>query len=129
MVYTVFPHIVSALEYVPPFNSFCSKNSVYWVKNWNFQQLIEFLQFPNSKKNSFSGNYSRKYGTPICEKKNGFHPQSRKNRGCLSLISNMGNQFLAIWAALKKLPKKIQLWIMSNFWARLFHVFEGKNLN
>ena len=36
-------------------------------------------------------------------------PQSRKNRGCLSLISNMGNQFSAIWAELKKLPKKSQL--------------------
>ena len=35
-------------------------------------------------------------------------PQSKKNRGCLSLTSNMGNQFSAIWAALKKLPKKSQ---------------------
>ena len=39
----------------------------------------------------------------------GFKPQSRKNRGCLSLISNMRNQFSAIWAVLEKLPKKIKL--------------------
>ena len=44
----------------------------------------------------------------------GSKSQSRKNRGCLSLIFNMKNQFWAIWAALKKLPKNIQLWIMSN---------------
>ena len=36
------------------------------------------------------------------------HPQSRKNRGCLGLISNTKMQFLAIWAALKKLPKRFQ---------------------
>ena len=35
--------------------------------------------------------------------------QSRKNRGCLSLISNMENQFSAVSAVLKKLPKKVQL--------------------
>jgi hypothetical protein len=39
----------------------------------------------------------------------GLASQSRKNRGCLSLISNMENQFLAISAVLKKLPKKVQL--------------------
>ena len=54
--------------------------------------------------------------------------QSRKNRGCLSLISNMKMQFSAIWAALKKLPKKVKLWIMSNIWARFFHVFMDWNI-
>ena len=38
-----------------------------------------------------------------------YHSQSRKNRGCPSLISNMEMQFLAVCAALKKLPKKVQL--------------------
>jgi molybdenum cofactor biosynthesis enzyme MoaA len=38
-----------------------------------------------------------------------YQAQSRKNRGCLGLISNMENQFSAVSAVLKKLPKKIQL--------------------
>ena len=44
-----------------------------------------------------------------------FESQSRKNRGCSSLISNMEMQFLAIWAILKKLPEKSnhELWATS----------------
>ena len=50
----VFPRIVSALEWFPPLNSFhtfmyCNKRSQYIGLN--------------SKKNSFCGNYLRKYGT------------------------------------------------------------------
>jgi hypothetical protein len=52
-----------------------------------------------------------------------FTSQSRKKKGCLSLISNMENQFSALRAGLKKLPQKSPLWIMSNFWAQFFHVF------
>ena len=44
--------------------------------------------------------------TVIKKKIGTWQSQSRKDRGCLSLISNMEMQFLAIWAALKKLPKK-----------------------
>ena len=47
----------------------------------------------------------------FCEINNGFASQSRKDRWCLCLISNMIMRFLAKWSALKL----IKLWIMSNF--------------
>ena len=50
---TVFPRIVSALEQFPPLNSF--RTFMYC------NQRSQYIR-PNSKKNSFRGNYSRKYG-------------------------------------------------------------------
>ena len=52
---TVFPRIVSALEQFPPLNSF--RTCMYCDQRSQYIRL-------NSKKNSFRGNYSRKYG--IC---------------------------------------------------------------
>ena len=52
-LYTVFPHIVSALEQFPPLNSF--RTCMYCYQRSQYIRL-------NSKKNSFRGNYSRKYG-------------------------------------------------------------------
>ena len=51
--YTVFPRIVSALEYFPPLNSF--RTCMYCDERSQYIRL-------NSKKNSFRGNYSQKYG-------------------------------------------------------------------
>ena len=51
--YTVFPRIVSALEQFPPLNSF--RICMYCDQRSQYIRL-------NSKKNSFRGNYSRKYG-------------------------------------------------------------------
>ena len=51
--YTVFPRIVSALEYFPPLN--CFRTSMYC------HQRSQYIRSP-SKKYSFRGNYSRKYG-------------------------------------------------------------------
>ena len=67
--------------------------------------------------------FGRDYNEACRHKTNRVKSQSRKNRGCLSLISNMENQLSTISAVLKKLPKKVQLWIMSNFWDWFFHVF------
>ena len=53
---TVFPHIVSALEQFPPLNSF--RTCMYCYQRSQYIRL-------NSKKHSFRGNYSRKYGRPI----------------------------------------------------------------
>ena len=52
-IYTVLPHIVSALEQFPPLNSF--RTFMYC------QQRSQYTR-PKSKKNSFRGNYMRKYG-------------------------------------------------------------------
>ena len=52
---TVFPQIVSALEQFPPLNSFCTFMYCH--------QRSQYIR-PSSKKNSFRGNYSRKYGIP-----------------------------------------------------------------
>ena len=50
-------------EYFPPFNSFSNNYSIYEVKNCqNAETILKFPHFPISKKNSFCGNYSRKYG-------------------------------------------------------------------
>ena len=51
--HTVFPHIVSALEQFPPLNSF--RTCMYCYQRSQYIRL-------NSKKNSFRGNYMRKYG-------------------------------------------------------------------
>jgi hypothetical protein len=67
-------------------------NDLYTLEIANFALLIPHIKFKK-----------------FCCQIPSFEAQSRKNRGCLSLISNMGNQFSAKWAALKKLPKKIQL--------------------
>ena len=67
MLITVFPHIVSSLEYFPPLNSFLTsvrklfkfllhKGKINEETIWNFQGL----EIP--KKNSCRGNYMRKYG-------------------------------------------------------------------
>ena len=58
---TVFPHIVSALEQFPPLNSF--RRFMYC------HQRSQYIR-PKSKKNSFCGNYMRKYGTSfqVCNK-------------------------------------------------------------
>ena len=52
-LFTVFPRMVSALEYFPPLNSY--RTFMYC------EQRSQYIR-PNSKKNSFRGNYSRKYG-------------------------------------------------------------------
>ena len=52
--------------------------------------------------------------------------QSKYNRGCLSPISDMHFQMLAIWAAQGSTKKKKIGPIMSNFWGRFFHIFLGK---
>ena len=52
-VHTVFPRIVSALKQFPPLNSF--RTCMYCHQRSQYIRL-------NSKKNSFRGNYSRKYG-------------------------------------------------------------------
>ena len=53
----------SALEEFHPLNSFRSKK-ISSSKNWNTycHNYLNFLQFSDSKKNSSSGNYIRKYG-------------------------------------------------------------------
>ena len=38
--YNVFPHMVSALEYFPPLNSFLRGNSLYQSKNLNIAATI-----------------------------------------------------------------------------------------
>ena len=48
---TVFPHIFSA-----------AKNQFIKLKIEIVRQYLNWLQVPNSKKNSFRGNYMRKYG-------------------------------------------------------------------
>ena len=50
---TIFPRIVSSLELFPPLNSF--RTFMYC------DQRSQYIK-PNSKNNSFRGNYSRKYG-------------------------------------------------------------------
>ena len=40
-LHTVFPHIVSAFEKVPPLNSYCGKNSVYQVRNLNIAATVQ----------------------------------------------------------------------------------------
>ena len=50
---TVLPHIVSALEQFPTLNSF--RTFMY------YDQRSQYIR-PSSKKNSFRGNYMRKYG-------------------------------------------------------------------
>ena len=55
--YTIFPRIVS------PLSSFRSNYSIHEVKNChNAETVSKFPHFLPSKKNSFHGNYSRKYG-------------------------------------------------------------------
>ena len=59
ILHTVFPHIVSTLEQFPPLNSFrifmyCDQRSQYIRQK--------------SKKNSFCGNYMRKYSIPYFRK-------------------------------------------------------------
>ena len=49
-----------------------------------------------------------------------------KNRGCLSLISNMRNQFSAIWAALKKLPQKNHIMNYEQHLSSVFSCFHGQ---
>jgi hypothetical protein len=51
--------------------------------------------------------------------------QSRKNRGCLSLISNMENQFSAVSAVLKKLPKKSPIMNYEQLLSSVFSCFHG----
>ena len=53
--------------------------------------------------------------------------QSRKNRGCLSLISNMKMQFSVIWAALKKWPKKVMNY--KQLFSSVFFYFRGLKSN
>jgi hypothetical protein len=55
-LYTVFPHIVSALEWFPPLNSL--RTCMYCYQRSQYIRL-------NSKKNSFRGKYMRKYGMYI----------------------------------------------------------------
>ena len=66
-VYTVFPHIVSSLEYFPPLNSFPTlvrKLFKFSLHKWktNAETIWIFQGFTISKKNSCRGNYMRKYG-------------------------------------------------------------------
>ena len=66
-VHTVFPHIVSSLEYFPPLNSFPTlvrklfKFSLHRRKT-NAETIWIFQGFAISKKNSCRGNFMRKYG-------------------------------------------------------------------
>ena len=53
---TIFPRIVSTLKQFPPLNSF--RTFMYC------NQRSQYIR-PNSKKNSFRGNYMRKYGILI----------------------------------------------------------------
>ena len=68
ILHTVFPHIVSSLEYFPPLNSFPTlvrklfKFSLHKRKT-NAETIWIFQGFTISKKNSCRGNYMRKYGT------------------------------------------------------------------
>ena len=65
--HTVIPYIVFSLEYFPPLNSFPTlvrklfKFSLH-KRKLNAETIWDFQGFKNSKKNSFRGNYSRKYG-------------------------------------------------------------------
>ena len=68
---TVFPHIVSSLEYFPPLNSFPTflrklfKFSLHRRKT-NAETIWIFWGFTISKKNSCCGNYLRRYGIYLC---------------------------------------------------------------
>ena len=58
---------ISANSFLPwivsPFNSFRGNYSIYEVKNYlNAETIWKIPHFPLLKKNSFRGNYSRKYG-------------------------------------------------------------------
>ena len=58
----IFPQIISSLEQFTPFNSFPNNYSIHEVKNCqNAETIWKFPHFPLSKKNSFRGNYMRKY--------------------------------------------------------------------
>jgi hypothetical protein len=60
---TVFPRIVSFLEKFPTFNSFRGNYSIYEVKNChNAETIWKFPHFQLSKKSTFRGNYTWKYG-------------------------------------------------------------------
>ena len=82
---TVFPHIVSALEQFPPLNSF--RRFMYC------HQRSQYIR-PKSKKNSFRGNYTRKYITlkRLAAKRNqnpelnqsAFHGQEQKRKQLLT---------------------------------------------
>ena len=70
------------------------------IKTWKINQI---------DRSSFMNEYEIKEANITRQ----FIQQSRKNRGCLSLIFNMENQFSAVSAVLKKLPKKksnYELW-------------------
>ena len=85
---------------------------INWPRQKTLSQILSYVSLTLVQK-------GRNY---LAEFAHALESQSRKDRGCLGLISNMEIQFRAIWAALKELLKKTQLWIMS-FWARFFHVF------
>ena len=63
---TVFPHIVSSLEYFPPLNSFLTfLRKLFKFSLHRRKTIVEtiwiFQGFTISKKNSWRGNYMRKY--------------------------------------------------------------------
>ena len=60
---------------------------------------------------------------------NAFRSQSKKNRGCVSLISNMENQFSAVLAVLKKLPKKSPIMNYEQLLSSVFSCFHGLKFN
>ena len=66
-VHTVFPHIVSSLEYFPPLNSFLTSvrklfKFLLHKGKINEETIRNFQGLKTPKKNSCRGNYMRKYG-------------------------------------------------------------------
>ena len=64
---TVFPHIVSSLEYFPPLNSFLTSvrklfKFLLHKGKINEETISNFQGLKIQKKNSCRGNYMRKYG-------------------------------------------------------------------
>ena len=63
----IFSYCISTNSFLPsivsPFNSFRGNYSIHEVKNChNAETIWNFPHFPLSKKTSFCGNYTRKYG-------------------------------------------------------------------
>ena len=61
-MHTVFPRIVSALEYIPPLNSFRGFQKAYEGEILMLMYCDLWTQYIQVRKLFKGGNYSRKYG-------------------------------------------------------------------
>ena len=109
------PHLTKKF---PPLNSFRSNYSIYEVKNChNAETIWKFPHFPLSKKNSFNGNYLRKYS----KQKSAFSVSSLTIAAMPSLLCRL--QILVGWELEQCIPTvvhtvpELSLWTKGIEWS------------